>query len=508
MSIRIVIVGVDGLSPYIVRKFLTPILDDSISATLKSVTPPITAPAWLSLATGLNPGKTGVVDFLNTIDPERRKLKPVSSSVYKGFSIWDYASIAGYRVGVVDYPMLYPPYPINGAMLSGFLSPKWVSYPSSLADEMHAKLGPHWNHVYFAIDRKYNDATVFLEELLKSFERKIKWSLYLLYRRDWDLFIDVISHSDWLFHRCWHILDPSHKTALKIKELREEAANTEIRRLIDIFFDMLAKYIAEVKAHALNTIIVSDHGFGPLNYIVNTAKLLKNLRLTKFNLLNPFIRLHGLTNRVKWFLNPKAFGKTPFELDIGPYDVIDYNKSIVYILPHDELIMALYINKEYRGKRPEILAYIKSKIKELTSIPVSLIDLHELYKGPRTSLLPDALVVIQNYSSYFEFKPYNNYLLQGNCKRRYTGTHRANGVFIASGVNFKRSYDKEPFTKEISLLDVAPTILSLLGIPTPKYMDGIVRKELLQGKLPQLDAKSLIRLRAHYTRSLIRLYKI
>ncbi|ADI32004.1 alkaline phosphatase family protein [Staphylothermus hellenicus] len=505
MNIRVAVVGIDGLSPYIAKKYFTSILNKSITATLRSITPPITAPAWISLATGLNPGKTGIIDFLNTVDLNRRMLKPVTSNVYKGLAVWDYASLAGYKVCIIDYPMLYPPYSVNGVMLSGFLSPKWLSYPESLASKMEIRVGPHWEHIYFSIDRKYNDVIIFLEELLKSFEKKIKWSLYLLDKGDWDLFIDVISHTDWLFHRCWHILDPNHKTALKIKELYEEAINAEAKRLIDYFFNMLTLYVAEVNAHALNTVIVSDHGFGPLDYIVNTAKLLKLLRLTKFKLLNPFIKPHGFINRAKWFLTPKAFEKTPFELNIKPYDVIDYENSVIYTLPHDELIMALYINKKYYKERSKLLAYIENKIKELIGIPASLIDLHRLYKGPIKHSLPDALVVIQNYSAYFEFKPYSNYLLRRSCMRRYTGIHRINGVFIASGTNFRRTSNQKPFSIEINLLDVAPLVLSLLGIPIPKYIDGTLRNEFLHGELPRLNTKNIIKLRKHFIISLMKL---
>jgi len=512
MTIRVALVGVDGLNAYIVKRYLA--LDNefsnAIAAQLRSLVPPITAPAWVSIATGLNPAKTGVIDFLNPINTRRNEVRPVSSTVYRGFSIWDYASIAGYSVCVIDYPLLYPPYELNGIAVSGFLAPTWASYPNTLIRELYEKVGPHWEHIYFAIDKKYNSISIFLEDLIKGLERKIKWSVHLMYKDQWDLFVDVISHTDWLFHRCWHVLDPDHKIALKNSELAAEASSNEARSLVRYFLDILRKYLVEVSKNAQNIVIVSDHGFGPLNFIVNSAKLLKTLELTRFKLLAPFTNLHSITNRIRWFLAPQTFAKTPFELSIDPYDVIDYDNSIIYTLPHDELIMALYINSRYATKRDRVLRYIKRKLLILSSridAKIELVDLHKLYQGPKKRLLPDALLTVNNYSSYFEFKPYVNTLIQRSCKRRYTGTHRMEGVFIAKGSSFRRTSDMLRFDPRlrISLLDIAPTILQILGIPVPRYIDGLIRRDLLQGEFPKLSRDDLIKLKTHYTKLLTKL---
>ncbi len=506
MRHHVSLIGIDGLNPYIVGKYLFSSLRNSLKMRLKSIIPPITAPAWVSIATGLDPGKTGIIDFLNPTDANRRILRPVSSRVYKGISVWDYASLAGYRVCVIDYPMLYPPYPVNGIIIPGFLSPQWESYPKTLINGLQAKLGPHWDHIYFAIERKYNNVVFFLEELLESLERKIKWSLYMLYKEDCELFVDVISHTDWLFHRCWHILDPNHKVAAKNPELSSEMHNSEAKALIDYFFATISDYISSVEETSYNTIVVSDHGFGPLKYTINSAKLLKAFELTRFNLLNPFTRPHGIINRISWLVFPRFFEKTPFEFSITSYDVIDYNNSIVYMLPHDELIFALYIDNKYYNKRSRIITYLKNKAELLShglGVPLKLIDLHDFYYGPKTKILPDVIIIIGDHSSYFEFKPYSNYLLKNACKRRYTGIHKVEGVFIAKGKNFRRSLQKD-FSLEMNLLDVAPTVLALLGLPVPRYISGAPRSDLLQGEKPGLDTTGIIRLKAHYAKQLMK----
>ena len=55
-----------------------------------------------------------------------------------------------------------------------------------------------------------------------------------------------------------------------------------------------------------------------------------------------------------------------------------------------------------------------------------------------------------------------------------TGDHRLEGILIAAGPRFARGR-----ARDASLLDIAPTVLHLLGVPVPDDMDGRVLTELL-----------------------------
>ena len=67
------------------------LMEEGVWGELESTIPPITGPAWLALATGRNPGKTGAIDFMNRRYGSH-ELEVVNSSYYKGISIWDYLS--------------------------------------------------------------------------------------------------------------------------------------------------------------------------------------------------------------------------------------------------------------------------------------------------------------------------------------------------------------------------------------------------------------------------------
>jgi arylsulfatase A-like enzyme len=60
-------------------------------------------------------------------------------------------------------------------------------------------------------------------------------------------------------------------------------------------------------------------------------------------------------------------------------------------------------------------------------------------------------------------------------RRGISGTHRMNGIFIAHGATIRAGGTVEG----ASLVDLAPTILALMGEAVPAHMDGRVLSEIL-----------------------------
>ena len=57
-----------------------------------------------------------------------------------------------------------------------------------------------------------------------------------------------------------------------------------------------------------------------------------------------------------------------------------------------------------------------------------------------------------------------------------SGTHRPNGVFVASGPSIRRGTR----VSTLSILDVAPTLLHTLGLPLPADLEGRVPEEMFE----------------------------
>jgi len=99
----------------------------------------------------------------------------------------------------------------------------------------------------------------------------------------------------------------------------------------------------------------------------------------------------------------------------------------------------------------------------------------EIYQGPYLEEAPDivflpadmknkALGTLDFTSNRFMFPVYGN-----------SGDHRMEGIFLGVGEAFREGED----LGRISILDVAPTLLYLLGLSVPKQMDGKIIREAL-----------------------------
>ena len=95
--------------------------------------------------TGVGPGTHGLLHWVAS-DPtdyfeDRRPGRRFVTSADIGFpTFWDVAGAAGRRVAVINMPLTYPAWPVNGTMVTGLLTPDTVSagwcYPASLASQL------------------------------------------------------------------------------------------------------------------------------------------------------------------------------------------------------------------------------------------------------------------------------------------------------------------------------------------------------------------------------------
>ncbi|MFI5421042.1 MAG: alkaline phosphatase family protein, partial [Nitrososphaerales archaeon] len=97
------------------------LLRNGASSDLLSVYPYVTAPAWTTIFSGVNPGKHGIFEMF-----EIHEDKIVPSNM-RGASVpflWDYLSWAGKRSLVVGVPFIYPAPKVNGIFVTGRFAPR------------------------------------------------------------------------------------------------------------------------------------------------------------------------------------------------------------------------------------------------------------------------------------------------------------------------------------------------------------------------------------------------
>jgi predicted AlkP superfamily phosphohydrolase/phosphomutase len=129
-SRQLVFIGIDGASweyvDVLIQRGLLPniarLRREGTSATLRSLQCPVSPPAWTTMLTGYLPEQSGVYSF-GAFDQETKAFTGIRSTDARVPFVWEAAGRAGRRSAVVNVPMTYPVYPINGIMVSGLLTP-------------------------------------------------------------------------------------------------------------------------------------------------------------------------------------------------------------------------------------------------------------------------------------------------------------------------------------------------------------------------------------------------
>jgi predicted AlkP superfamily phosphohydrolase/phosphomutase len=140
---RVIILGVDGLDPIVLKGIfarggcpnLRRIADSGYFEKLGTSNPPQSPVAWATMATGTNPGRHGIFDFISRDPsrylPELAIIKPNRANfignrdkmflpVRKGRAFWEVISEAGIPCTVLRWPMNFPPQGGRGSrVLSG-----------------------------------------------------------------------------------------------------------------------------------------------------------------------------------------------------------------------------------------------------------------------------------------------------------------------------------------------------------------------------------------------------
>jgi hypothetical protein len=144
---RVLLIGLDGASPRLVEPLLAQgrlpnlarIAREGAWGPLESQLPLSSPRIWNTIATGKTPEKHGIRSFVRR---EGDHLELLLSSDRRAHALWNIASDAGLRVGVVNFWNTYPPERIDGVMVSDHLLPAEVLGRRTLAKAGAPPPGP------------------------------------------------------------------------------------------------------------------------------------------------------------------------------------------------------------------------------------------------------------------------------------------------------------------------------------------------------------------------------
>jgi len=511
---KVFVLGLDGAT----WDILTPLADAGelpnlarlaargASGTLNSVFPPLSPVAWTGVMTGKNSGKHGVYEFLeHGHDPLKGRVN--SSRAIRAELVWEVAGRHGKTTVAGGVPMSYPPRKAPGFYLGDFLSPPhapdFASDPAVLAELETALGGPYrpWSTAVHDGGREKSA----LGELTEFLDHHLKAVRFLMGRCAWDLFMFDLMATDRAQHELWHVWDTTHRAARG----RERELGALRPGFID-FWKRLDAGVGEIEA-ALPAdaalILMSDHGFGPIEWYVNfNVWLLERGDLALID--SPYVRQkHWCYKRG---MTPEGVYNLMVRLGLARHRVSRFQGEQVGWL--DRLAASAFLSKRHidwsktkaytqgnfgqifvnqRGRQPQgsvapedvrpLLDDLKAGLLAIphpeTGEPLveRVVERDELYDGPQAHLAPDLTVVLKDWR--YRTIGLHDFTTNKVISPSFgpTGDHRMEGILIAAGPAFKAGAVPAGAT----LLDIAPTVLHLLGVPVPADMDGRVLTEIL-----------------------------
>jgi len=406
------------------------------------------------MMTGKDPGRLGFYGFRNRSDYSYDELSIATSQAVKEDTVWDILSREGKRVVLVGVPQTYPPKPVNGLLVSCFLTPSTQSqftYPASLKSRIEGLVG---NYMLDVEDFRTDDKDRLLRRIYEMTVQHLFVVKNLLTEEDWDFFMYVEMGIDRMHHGFWKYFDPTHPKYVPANPY--EAA-------VKDYYKYLDQAIGEILAlidDRTSVLVVSDHGAKKMDggicinewlikegYLVLKEKVSGVLPLEKVEVDWSRTRAWGGGGYYgRLFIN--VAGREP-EGVVPPADYEHFR---------EELAQRICALGDDQGREINTKVYKPQEVyKECRGIPPDLIIYFgDLYWRAVGSVGHQRIHVFDNDTGPDD------------------ANHAAEGIWIL------HEPGKGPGGEiyGLRLIDCAPTILNLLGVRVPNDMQGkIVRKK-------------------------------
>jgi len=495
---RVVLVGLDGADWNVIHPLmekgqlpvLASLVEQGASGPLKSMEPMISPALWTTVVTGVSPERHGIRDFV--FKEHGNDAQPiVNSTIRERLALWNILSGLGISVGMLDWYATWPAEPVNGFIISDRLrtmgpEADGVTYPSAevLGDairfdgDLPAGRFPALDRLVAGFDTLPKDLHKALQEDI--YRLTLSRNLYREHRPDFFAFyfkgLDAVGHFFWKYH------DPDAEVYGEVDEREVDALGSIISDYYRLCDELLGAFLEEV-ADDTTVLIVSDHGFRafgrPDNLIFDVDRLFSIMGLLEFE-------------------NPEDAGRRT-ERKIRRAGTQAYtHEGTKIVSSFGERDRAVYLNVEgrdpegvidgerWREVRDEIRDRLASLKTDLGTRVFSRITVNDAPAEGSSSQEPDLYLrcdreIAFDYDLIVDGKSYplwENFLWEyGNI----SGSHRDEGIFIARGPSIRGGAE----AGSPRLVDIAPTILHLIGAPVPEDFEGEVLRGILTGKMPE-----------------------
>jgi predicted AlkP superfamily phosphohydrolase/phosphomutase len=351
---------------------------------------------------------------------------------------------------VIGVPQTYPPKPLNGCLITSFLTPDTTcqyTYPPELRTEVEALVGEYMLDVdNFRTDEKDH----LLRQIHEMTERRFRVAQHLMTVQPWDFFIVVEIGLDRIHHGFWKFFDQEH---------RKYQPGSKYEDVVKDYYLSLDRQVGEMLSLVgkdTAVMVVSDHGAkGMEGGICINEWLMEKGYLTLEERPKEMTPLSEV--KVDWdrttawgeggyycrlFLNVRGREPRGTIERSRYYEVRDRLKRELEGLTDDEgknigtrVFKPEEIYPVVNGIAPDLIVYFGDlRWRSVGSVGIGSIHTFENDTGPDEA----------NHSQY--------------------------GIFMMGGAGMKARGK----VSGLHVMDVAPTVLNLLGLRVPEDMEGKV----------------------------------
>jgi predicted AlkP superfamily phosphohydrolase/phosphomutase len=467
-----IVVGLDGagfrlLQPWLATgelPTLERIVEEGISGDLRSVAPPVTSPNWKAYATGKNPGKLGIYWWYN-VDTDARRVYRPADRYHDHAEYWDYLTDRE-RVGVVGVPTTHPPKPTGEAYVSGAPDASETGY--AMPETVERELRERFDYRPSTRHSMRSETEAAYEETLDRIDTQFKAGKYLLETRDLSFLQLTTFHINVLHHHFW-----------------DDERTLRAWRMID-------DHLASLLDDDVNLVLMSDHGHAEIQTVFYVNRWLERKGFLSFDThVSGALHRAGFTADRLNYLLAELDSYLPFDPQVAAERLTP--QRLVNHLPNDDGEVGrgkldeanwpettaigsaqgpIYVTVDgprYETQREELI----DRLERLTTpdgrpVARAVHRGESVYDGGYADEWPD--LVLEKMPSVHVSDTLGGNAIFSREHDAWRGVNTRSGLFAAVGPAFTSGT-----IDDLSILDLAPTLLHLHGRPIPAGMDGRVR---------------------------------
>jgi predicted AlkP superfamily phosphohydrolase/phosphomutase len=484
---RTLLLGLDGasytaLDPMIqagVMPFLKGFIDKGVRARLMSTPCPVTPPAWTSMMTGRGPGHHGIFDFIKVTETGGDiSFRLMNARDMQAETIWALTGRQNVPAGVLNFPATYLCPPFNGYLVPGFVTSRVLRtsvQPREFWDTVKNLPGFNVQDASWDLDEgriplssgiDFENLKIWIDYLKRKENGWYAIARELIDNSPCQLVAVVFEGVDRLQHQVWNLLDPQFfpKEPTEIEVAARDYAYGYYRHL-----DGLLRQLVEAAGPEARTFVVSDHGFGS-----TTEIFYANVWLEK----NGYLKWKKKADDTEDLLTAHNMREH--------FQTIDWENTVAYA--RTTSANGIYIRVAQKPGDPgippekyhELCDEIEAKLLNWkdpntgTAVVTSVMRREKVFPGVAMSEAPSLTLTLRDggflsiLGSREIVKP----------RSEVKGTHRPDGIFIAGGKSILEGLT----VPNLSILDVAPTLLYSLGMEIPTDYEGNPATQLFDPK--------------------------